>query len=1128
MQCPECQTQNRQGRRFCAKCGAAFTVTCPGCGFVNEAGELFCGGCGQPLVGSAPSKAPEVSSTQSSAAPLAKPGQAERDTFEPERRQLTVMFCDLVGSTALAERVDPEELHTLLARYQDTCASVIHRYDGHIARYVGDGLLVYFGYPQAHEDDPERAVRAGLGIVEAMRALETEIAKPEVSLAVRVGIATGLVIAGDIGSGARREVQAIVGQTANLAGRLQALAAPNTVVVGPGSYRLVKDVFECDDLGPQTLKGFAEPIAAYRVRTATDLSSRFEVSARRGLTPLVGRDGEIQLLLDRWEHAKQGEGQVVLIAGEAGVGKSRIVRAFRERLEGEPHNSVLYYGSAYYQHSALYPAIDQVVRWLRFEKEDNPVQKLDKLERVLQDLGLSVAELAPVLAALLSLPASDRYPITELDPERLKKRTLHALASTILAMASQHPVLMLVEDLHWLDPSTLELLSFLVGQLREARSLLVMTFRPEFVLTWENQAHATHLTLNRLSRKQTELLALRVADNKTLPREVLEEIVAKTDGVPLFVEELTKDVLESGLLQQAGDRLVLSAPRAPLAIPTSLQDSLMARLDRLGPVKEVAQLAATLGRRFDHELLASVSSLDHKRLEDALAQLIEAKLIYRRGLPPDAQYEFKHALVRDTAYQSLLKKTRQRHHRRIAQVLTERFPQLADTEPEILAQHHMQAGLMEQAVHYWQRAGQRAIERSANVEAIAHVSKGLELIEKLPATTQCARHELSLYLTLGPALIAVKTSGADVVEQAYTRARELCRQVGELADLFTVSWGLWSHYTQRAQLSAAKRFAEELLTLAKEQDDEIRLQAHHAGWSTFSALGDLSSCLHHSQQGIALYRIDKHRTHAFRYGGHDPGACARAHGALALWLSGYPDRAVEQSRDAIGLAEQLAHPYTLIHSHTLAAHVHQHRREVPSVKEHAEAVTALCNEHDITPQYGATSQILRSWAQVADGRADEQVATMRASIDAFQKLGAGLRLSYYLCLLAEAYLEIDNAEQGLRALAEAHDFLERTGERTWEAEIARLKGELLLSPSIGKQETEAQACFDQAIQVARRQAAKGFELRATTSLSRLWRDQGRHKEARDLLGPVYAWFTEGFGTADLRDARTLLDDLVQC
>ncbi len=1115
MQCPNCEAENREDRRFCAECGGSLSLACPACGFGNEPVEKFCGGCGTALV------PPSAQATKPERQPRAQ-GEAAPEAPEAERRQLTVMFCDLVGSTALSERLDPEDLREVIHTYQECCAGVVALFEGYIARYMGDGLLIYFGYPQAHEDDAERAIRAGLGIVEAVGELRP---RDDLTLQVRIGIATGLVVAGDIiGEGASEE-SAVLGETPNLAARLQALAEPNTVVIAPTTHHLVSGLFEHKDLGSHDLKGISTPVQAWRVVGETVAESRFDATHATGITPLVGREEEIGLLLNRWNQAKDGDGQVILLSGEAGVGKSRIVRSFRQRMEDELRNRVLYYCSPYHQNSAFNPVIDQLERGLRFGKEDGATAKLDKLEAVLGELGLPVPEIAPLLASLLSLPAGERYPLRPLGAEELKKKILEALVAVIEAMASRDPVLMVVEDLHWIDPSTLELLNLLIEHLRSARVVLVVTYRPEFDSPWGNHAHVTGLALNRLSRKESAAMITKVAGGKTMPEEVFNEIVAKTDGVPLFVEELTKTVLESDLLEETEDRYVLSGPLPPLAIPASLQDSLMARLDRLAPVKEVAQLAATLGRTFSHELLAAVSPLKGEELDDVLSHLLNAGLIYRHGLPPDVTYEFKHALVQDVAYQSLLKGRRLQFHKRIAEALEKRFPETAETEPELLAHHHAEGGLLDQAIGYWERAGRRANERSAGREAIAHLTKGLDLVKSQPLTPDRARQELSLHIALGPALISIKGWGAPELEQAYLRARELCRQVGDPAQLFTATWGLWHHYQHCGQLKTARELADEVLALAKRQSDPaILLQGHHAAWTTLHALPELLSCLEHAEEGIALYNVRDHRHHAFLYGGHDPGVCCRCHAAMSLWLLGYADQALEKAHDAVTLAEELAHPGSLIAALAYSAYLHHFRQEPSLAQTRAEAAVSLCTEQGITPHYLAIGAVLRGWAVAAQGQPEKGVAEMRRSLAALQSSGVGLRRSYLLALLAEGYGQTGQVNQGLGALVEAWDSVEDTGEQRWEAELYRLKGELLLLRS-AKNRSEAEACFKKAVQIARRQSARALDLRAATSLARLWQAVGKTGEARALLAPVYDWFTEGFDTADLKGAKALLDEL---
>jgi class 3 adenylate cyclase len=721
----------------------------------------------------------------------ASPAVAPRSA-DAERRQLTVLFCDLEDSTVLASQLDPEDWREVVRAYQDTCAKVIARFAGHIAQYLGAGLLVYFGYPWAHEDDAQRAVRAGLGIVEAMGQLNTRLKQDRgVELAVRLGIHTGLVVVGEVGGGARQE-QLALGETPNLAARLQGIAAPNTVVISTATLQLLGGFFVCLSLGTPALKGLAQPVEVYRVLYESTARSRLEAAGSTGLTPLVGREQEVGLLIERWAQVKDGMGQVILLSGEAGIGKSRLVQVLTEHVAAEPQAWLTpCQCSPYYQNTALYPMIELLERVaLRFDREESPQQKLRKLEGFLVQYGLPLTEAVPLFAALLSLPLGTDYVPLTVSAEQQKQKTLHALLTVMLRIAAQQPVLFVMEDLHWVDPTTMEFLTLLVDQGPTARILALWTFRSDFSPPWTGRSHLTQVMLPRLPRQQATEMTDRVAHGKALPAEVMEQVVAKTDGVPLFVEELTKMVLESGLLQVREDRYELTGPLPPLAIPATLHDSLMARLDRLAAVKSLAQLGAMLGREFSYALLHAVSAWDEETLQRGLHQLVAAELLYQRGLPPQATYVFKHALIQDTAYQSLLRSTRQQQHQRIAQVLEARFPEVIETQPELLAQHYTEAGLIAQAIPYWQRAGEHAVERSAHVEAVGHFTKGLALLKTLPDPPQHAQQELTLQIALGAPLMALHGLSASEVGRAYARARELCQQIRETPELVPVLVGL--------------------------------------------------------------------------------------------------------------------------------------------------------------------------------------------------------------------------------------------------------------------------------------------------------------------------------------------------
>jgi class 3 adenylate cyclase len=808
MRCPQCQCENRAGRRFCAECGAPLPVVCPACGFLNEPGEKFCGGCGTSVASPA-AQSPQTG--QHPAQPIVRrhqetPSPVTRGTPEAERRQLTVLFCDLVDSTVLASQLDPEELREVVQAYQETCAKVIARFEGHIAQYLGDGLLVYFGYPVAHEDDAPRAVRAGLGMIEALGQLNTRLRPVRgVELAVRQGIHTGLVVVGDVGGGTRQE-QLALGETPNLAARLQGIAAPNTLVISAATFQLLGGFFVCQSLGSPLLKGLPQPLEIYQVLYESMARSRLEAAGRAGLTPLVGRESEVGLLRERWAQVKDGLGQVVLLSGEAGIGKSRLVQVLMEQVATEPQAWLTpCQCSPYYQNTALYPMIELLERVaLRFERDETPEQKVRKLEGFLVQYGLPLTEAVPLFGSLLSLPLTADYTPLTWSPEQQKQRTLHAFLTILLRIATQQPVLFIMEDLHWIDPTTLELLSLLVDQGPTARILALFTCRPDFRPPWTGRSHLTQVTLHRLPRRQAAEMTDRAAHGKALPPTVVEQVVAKTDGVPLFVEELTKMVLESGLLREREERYELTGLLPPLAIPATLHDSLMARLDRLAAVKALAQLGSALGREFSYELLQAVSPWDEGTLQRGLQQLVAAEFLYQQGLPPQATYFFKHALIQDAAYQSLLRSTRQQYHQHIAQVLEARFPERCETQPELLAHHYTEAGAMAQAIPYWQRAGQRALERSANVEAISHLSNGLELLATLPDTPERTQQELTLQTALGVSLMTTKGFAAPDVERVYSRARALCRQVGETPQLCPVLWGLWLFYETRGELQTAR------------------------------------------------------------------------------------------------------------------------------------------------------------------------------------------------------------------------------------------------------------------------------------------------------------------------------------
>ncbi len=1049
----------------------------------------------------------------------------EPHTPDAERRQLTILFTDLVDSTKLSGQLDAEDYREVVRAYQATCAEVIARFDCHLAQTLGDGLLVYSGYPVAHDNDAERAVRTGLGILDAMKALNERLEQDKgIRLGVRVGIHTGPVVVGDVGAGSRHE-QLALGETPNIAARIQGLAEPDTVVLSAATYRLIEGFFDCEALGEQALRGVAEPIVVHQVLQESGVQSRLDIASARGLTPLVGRESEVALLLERWAQVKDGSGQVVLLSGELGIGKTKIVQTLKEHVADEPHTRWECRSLPYYQNTALYPITDLFQRFFQFQADDTPEQRLKKLAQNLRSYRQPLTETVPLFAPFLSLSIpEDGYPPLNLSPQRQRQKTLETIVAILQELAEHQPVLFILEDLHWTDPTTLDLVAMLIGQTPTASIGVLLTCRPEYQPSWGHRSYLTEVTLSHLSRKQIERLAEHVADGKRLPAEVLEQITEKTDGVPLFVEEMTKAVLETGALKDVDGRYELIGTVASLSIPSTLQDSLMARLDRLVTAKAVAQYAAVIGRRFSYELLQAVSQLDEATLQRELGRLVEAELVYQRGLPPQATYTFKHALVVDAAYESLLKGTRQHYHERIVRVLEAHYPETVETQPELLAHHATEAGLAAEAWGHWYRAGTQAHQRSTYAEAIAHLTKGLEVLATLPETPERARDELSLLGMLRQPIAVTKGYSAPDLEQINTRVRVLCQQVEEPELARSSLSGLWTFYVTH-ELRTARELAEQALGFAQ------RVQPSRVGPGNYGALGmtlvfqgDFALALEYTEQALTLYNPELHSPQVTRVQ-NDPGIACLRDGALAQWHLGYPDQALQKIHKSLSLAQELGHAYSLSWAHNGAAWLYRLRRDHQRAWEQSEAARAIATEQGFA-LHAAHGIIYDGWRLSEHGQVEAGIIQMSEGLAALASIGSQLQRPSWLGKLAEAYGKIGRLHDGLRILAEALTIVEQTDIRWSEAELYRMKGELLRQQS-SDNHTEAESCFHQAIDVAQNQSAKSWELRAATSLAHLWQSQDKRQEAYDLLAPVYEWFTEGFDTADLIDAKALLDELAE-
>jgi class 3 adenylate cyclase/predicted ATPase len=1038
-----------------------------------------------------------------------------------ERRQLTIMFCDVVGSTTLAAQLDPEDLREVIADYHRSVSAVVARFGGFVAKFMGDGALAYFGYPQAHEDDAERAIRAGLALVSTARAIPAPTNR---NVQVRVGIATGLVIVGDVvGTGEAHE-RGVVGETPNLAARLQVLAEPDSVVIDEATHRLAGRLFDYDDLGKVALKGFAAPVSAWRVRAEGRVASRFEaLHATAALTPLIGREEEIELLLRRWGQAKGGEGRVVLLSGEAGIGKSRLVLALQEELSTEPHALLRYFCSPHRQDSALYPFIAKLEQAIGSERQDTPERKFRKLEALLAATSAPAADIT-LLADLLQVPADGLYAPSELSPPRRKEETFRALLRQIEAAARHHPILLTFEDVHWIDPSSHELLDRVVERATALPLLVLMTFRPGFQPPWVGPSHVTMLALSRLSRSEGSMLVHQVAGEHALTADMVSEIVLRTDGVPLFVEELTKAVLETRADREDGRQAPASSPVAALALPATLHASIMARLDRVGPAaKRVAQTGAAVGREFSYDLLSAVVRGTEVELRNALARLVTSGLVSQRGQPPESVYTFKHALVQDAAYGAMLRGDKQQLHARIAEALESNSADRPLREPEILAHHFMEARQTERAVGYWLTAGERDARRSANLEALRHLTRGLQALKTLAESPERDRLELKFQIALGTALIAVHGYSAPETGAAFGRARYLCERLGDEEPLLATLSGEFVYHFVRGDYPMMQRLTGEAEQAARHLSNPmILLASHRLAGITAMYSGAFATARCEFEEILGLYDVSEHRSQPVHYV-HDPQISALTYLTIVLWILGFPEQAHRCRHAALRSAAELDQANLTAHVHNFAgAGLDELCDDARGVAAHAAAIIDLSDQHSLG-YWRVNGLILRGWAMVRQGAADSGLALIRENVERRAALGVSWYQARYLCLLAAAYAQTGHPQPGLRVIADAKALIAMSGERMWDGEAKRIEGELLRLNGGSSQQVED--LFEEAIAIGREQQAKSLELRAALSLTKHWCDQGRRSEARARLAPVFQCFTEGFETPDLRTAKALLDEL---
>ncbi|WP_455376294.1 adenylate/guanylate cyclase domain-containing protein [Kaarinaea lacus] len=1118
MRCENCSFENPAGMKFCGQCAASLSPTCPKCQFNNPSDFKFCGNCGTPLdAGNNTTDNQHSSGTAS---------LGTGDDTHAERRQLTVMFCDVVGSAALSEIIDPEDLRDIMGDYRDTCQKAVAKYQGHIAQYLGDGILTYFGYPSANEDDAYRAVQTGLELIRSIRQLNEQLFQQKgIRLSIRIGIHTGLVVIGEIGSDDKRSLA--LGTTPNVAARIQDLAQPDSVTISDATYRLVQSRFSVSSMGEHKLKGFTHPIHIYNVDDSEAGSRNRSSDSFYNQIPLIGREQECALMVDRLEHAKTGHGQVVLLSGEAGIGKSRLVQLLREVVNDEEDYILECWGSPYHKNSFLHCVITVLHNVLELDQLNSDEEKIQKLEAPLASFGISLSENIPLLAELLSINIPEgRYQITQTTPQQRKQKILEAILGLVMGMAAERMVVIVMEDLHWVDPTTIELLGMLIDQAPTSNIFILLSYRLEFSPPWTPRSHITQISINRLTRKQSGRMVRWLANNKDLPVPVFNEILNKTDGTPFFVEELTKMVLESDILKETHEYYELAGPNSKLAIPSTLQDSLMARLDRLGPSKELAQLSATLGREFSYNVLSAVTGNIYDNLAVKLSQLVSKELLYQRGLPPGSNYTFRHALVHEVAYESLLKKTRQKYHRKIAEILATQFPEQIQENPEIMAHHCHEAGDYESATQYWSRAGRMAIQRSANSDATVHLTSAILALDNLPEGPKKAEAELQIQAALGLAYMLLKGYAAEEVQSAYGRAYDLCRYIGKSTSTFPVLCGLWEFYLVRAELDTAQDLAVQLQSSIPSDDanTDFFLEAQRILGATSFWRGDFTSAEHHLQRALNTPDNDGTSRHKPVYG-QDSRVAALASSACVSWLMGFPKKAFAQIDQAVQRANELKHPFSIVYATYFSAIVNQLEGNAEKTLELANLTMQLSKQYEFS-FWQETAAMLSNWAQFELTGNEEQIDLFAMNLKRYKNCGSALALSYLHTLLTRMLVKAKRLDEADIIIEKALNNLTKSSEHFFQAEIYRLKGIVSFYKNSSDQ-SEIETYLDEALLCAQQQSAVSLELRAAVSMSEYLASKNQLDKSKSVLKHVISKLTEGKPLQDYQQAQTILEEIEQ-
>jgi predicted ATPase/class 3 adenylate cyclase len=1108
MRCSKCGFENPEGMKFCGQCTNPLALICPKCRFENPPGFKFCGQCTAPLSASAPS---------------IRMGEAATDAeaVEGERKTVTALFADIKGSTELMRDLDPEEARAIVDPVLHLMMTAVHRYGGYVAQSTGDGIFALFGATVAHEDHPQRALHAALAMQEGLRRYAERLRNEgKIPVEARIGVNTGEVVVRTIETGGHTEYTP-VGHVTNLAARMQALAPSGSIAVTDATRKLCEGYFTFKSLGPTRVKGVTEPVAVFEVTGLGPLRTRFEAAAQRGLTKFVGREAEFAQMKRALDLARSGHGQLIAVVAEAGAGKSRLVYEFKAILP--PECKVLEaYSVSHGNASAWLPVLELLRGYFDIQDADDSATRREKVRATLSALDPALSETLPYLLGLLGIQDAPD-PLAQMDLQIRRRRTLEALRRIILRESLKQPIVVVFEDLHWIDGETQALLDLLVDSIAGARILLLVNYRPEYRHEWSSKGYYLQLRLDPLAGENAAAM-LAALLGEDLELEPLKRLIAeRTGGNPLFIEEMVQALFDEGALMRNGAVKVVR-PLSQLRLPPTVQGVLASRIDRLSAAqKGLLQTLAVIGRETPFGLIEQVVGKERAILERTLAELCAAEFIYEQPALTEAEYVFKHALTQEVAYNSLLVERRKLFHERAGQALESMFAEQLDDHLDDLAYHYSRSDNLAKAVEYLGRAGQQALQRSAHADAISRISAGLNLLQRLPDSPERIQRELFLQVALGSALIANRGFAASEVERAYARARELCERVGDPPELFLTLLSLCAVQLARGKVRTAHELAEQLLRRAQSAHDPAGLiHGHAALGSTSFWLGEFLRAKEHLETAITLYD-PKRPLVGFRYGGADNWVVCLFYTALTLWHLGYPEQAVKRGNEAITLGQSLSHPFSLALAEFFVVVLRQLRREARAAEQTAESVIALSAERGFT-QFLAYGSVLRGWAMAEQGRHEEGIAQIQQGLAASRASGAELLRSYHLCLLAEACIVMGSLDDGLSALTKALDAADEHEDRHHESEIYRLKGELLLKQNYSNA-AEARSCFQRAIEIAREQSAKSWELRATMSLARLLAKQGHRDEARTMLAEIYNWFTEGLDTADVKDAKSLLDEL---